>query len=297
MVVAVATRREAPEQVVLDLGSAELQSPLYLAIPVEKVNEILGLIRGFVEKVVENPRGNHELELPMSLIEGACSEMEEYKKNAKKELESLREKLKSDLITKYGFGEVEVKSHVKEPESWVEKVVGRLLLREGDEKSPYLKDMFRFAVIVEDESKLDVVHDTVREFLDKWQNPAVQNNSSDEYFPPRCDNFLSEPKRKLGEPPKNSNSPWRGIKGYVVTVRGFVLEYQVTSRKIDEEQNKPTNPAHHTRYEERRTAEIEKRAAELGLPPDFVPFFQQLLRQILVAPETELIHPTGITIV
>ena len=244
-----------------------------------------------MDEVVKNPKGDHKLKLPMSLIEGARSEMEEYKKNAKKELESLRKKLESDLIEKYGDGEVEVKSHEKESESWVEKVVGRLLLREGDERSPYLKDMFRFAVIVEDESNLDFVHNEVREFLDKWQNPVVQNNPSDEYSPPSCDNFLSEPKRKLGDP----NSTWRGIKGYVVTVGGFVFEYQIKSGDFVELENDTESPESHLLYEKKRSEIIAER---LGLPPDFVPFFQQLLRQILVAPATtQLILPPGIAIV
>jgi hypothetical protein len=267
-----------------------------LAIPVQKVNEILGLIRGFVDEVVKNPEGNHQLELPMSLIKGARAEMKEFKENAKEELESLREKLESDLREKYGKGEFEVKSHEKEPESWVEKVVGRLLLREGDEKSPYLKDMFRIAVIVKDDSKLEVVHDAVRDFLRDWQDSADLKDTNGGFLKIDCVNFISEPKRNLGEHPENPASPWRGIKGYV-GIKNLVFEYQIKSEAFVKQEKDSESPASHLSYEERRAAKITEFAERLGLHPDFVPFFQQLLRQILVAPETELIHPPGITIV
>jgi hypothetical protein len=296
MVVAVATRREAPEQVVLDFSSAQFHSPLFVALPVQKVNDILGLLRDFVKEVAKNPEGNHELELPMSLVEDARSEMEVYTAKATEKLERLKEKLQSDLNSNSSFGKIKVISHVKEPKSWVEKVVGRLLLREGDEKSPYLKDMFRLGVIVKDDSKLEVVHDAVRDFLRDWQDSADLKDTNGGLLKIDCVNFISEPKRNLGEHPENPASPWRGIKGYV-GIKDLVFEYQIKSEAFVKQEKNSESPASHLSYEKRRTAKITEFAERLGLHPDFVPFFQQLVRQILVDPETPITPPPGITII
>jgi hypothetical protein len=297
MVVAVATLSNASQQLpMLDLSSAEFQSPLYLALPVQKVNDILGLLRDFVKEVAKNPEGNHELELPMFLVEDARAEMKAYTDKATKKLERLEEELQSVLNNNSSFGEVEVISHVKEPKSWVEKVVGRLLLREGDEKSPYLKDMFRIGVIVKDDSKLEVAHDAVRDFLRDWQDSADLEDPTGGLLKLVCVNFISEPKRNLGEHPENPASPWRGIKGYV-GIKDLVFEYQIKSEAFVKQEKDSESPASHLSYEKRRTAKIAEFAERLGLHPAFVPFFQQLVRQILVDPEIRITPPPGITIV
>jgi hypothetical protein len=297
MVVAVATLSNASQQLpVLGFSSAEFQSPLYLALPVQNVNDILGLLRDFVKEVAKNPERNHELELPMSLVEDARAEIKAYTDKATKKLERLKEELQSVLNDNSSFGEVEVISHVKEPKSWVEKVVGRLLLREGDEKSPYLKDMFRIGVIVKDDSKLEVVHDAVRDFLRDWQDSADLKDTNGGLLKIDCVNFISEPKRNLGEHPENPASPWRGIKGYVVTVGGFVFEYQIKSEDFVKRENDTESRESHSLYEKKRTEIIAERAERLGLHPAFVPFSQQLLRQILVDPEIHITPPPGIAI-
>ena len=301
MVVAIAPLT-IPSACVTVLGHAriERQSPLYVAVPVQEVNNVLGRLHGFVSEVVSNPEGVHQLKVPVSLIEDAREEMRSYTEKASEKLESLRNALQAELNANPSLGLVEVVSHVKESASWVEKVVGRLLLEEGDEKSQYLKDMFRIGVIVKDDAKVERVHDLVCSFLLTWKVPLDLPNSNCDRLRLSCLNFLSEPKRNLGEDLDAPQSPWRGIKGSV-GIGDIVFEYQVKSKWFSQQEKDPNNPACHWLYEKLRTEKIAKLAIRLGLDRDnepaiFIPFLKRLVHNLLVDPAVEPNPPSNITI-
>lgn len=267
------------------VSSVELLSPLFLAVPTPRVNELLGTLGEFVKRVQAAPTEPHELVLQKNMIEIAREELGEYQKQSLATLDKLRVGLegRSGLPRQLGLRDGSLIISQKEPDSWSTKVARRLL---SDDRRDWVKDIHRIALVVGSESDLLPAFVALKNFIEGWKT---------EKDGIACEPFLGSlkgtiPNRQLAARLEEFDisampapSRWEGIKG-VAYFKDMLLEFQIKTKGFLEREKDPGDPASHAAHKNRQEERAAEHAEQLGLPPHFVPFLANLIQRLLVDP-------------
>lgn len=258
----------------------ELLSPLFLAVPTPRVNELLGTLGEFVKQVQAEPTEGHRLVLSSGLVALARDELSDYQQQSLVTLEQMREGLDAPS----GLQSVSTIISQKEPESWSTKVARRLLSKD---QRDWVKDIHRIALVVDSDSDLIPTFVAMKSFIEAW-TPRKEGLVCAPYFGSLKgnipDNQLAAQLKEFAVGDMPAASRWEGIKG-VAYFQDMLLEFQIKTKGFVEREKDSNDPASHAAHKARQEEQTAEHAERFGLPPHFVPFLANLIQRTLVDPK------------